>query len=381
MKLIKKYNKKASILVYTIILVNIVLVMSVIILSNTVLLESNISMNNINKTLLNWIITKSELSKKYTNHLNSNWNWIIDNIGCPTTVVMSWVVNYSSSSSSISYSGGILCKWIHNSEEFKIYFNSWFTDFGSASYDWSNIFLSWKTWTFLDIDDTFIDFSSYTNSGDNIDDDFNSDNYQVNSSWSYDYPDNYSDDDILARKTLYWYISPDDTSFKNIFWNNAKINEYIDNNTNNWDNINSKLWTSSWYLILDIDTDFDIKLLKFDKTKYDSSKELSILEEINYSGSTTNYWYIQNDLTLSWNITWSEYTFDLVNNDYAIFLKNTGSWVLFYKLYWETLNWSWIYINPINDTYDNFIKTFSYDMINLWGKYIWKMLEIVWKKE
>ena len=377
-----KYNlkqKKASILIYIIILVNVALIMALVVASNTFLLESNYNLNNTNKALLSWIISKSNLSVKYTNFLNSNGSWAVDNIGCPWAVTMSWVVNYSSSSASLAYSWGIFCQWSHNTKEFKIYFNSWFTDFEQAHYDGSIITLAGKTGTFFDTDNTYMDFSSYTNTPDNIDDDFDSDNFKVNSTGSYFYPNNYSDDDVLARKTLYGYISPN-TWFKNIFWSNSQIKDYINSNTNNTDFINSKLWDTSAKLILDVDRDFKMKVVRFDKDQFEWTSELITLEVEDSISASWWVGYIQDNLTLAWNITWSEYNFDLINDDYAVFLENTGTGVLFFRVTWEDTVGKGIYINPIDDTNPSIIKTLWYEILNVDGKYISKILEIVWEK-
>jgi hypothetical protein len=76
------------------------------------------------------------------------------------------------------------------------------------------------------------------------------------------------------------------------------------------DSINSLLWTGSLYLTLDADKDFRIRIVKWNKTLYNSAKELAPLSE---TQSTTFSWgvgYIQNSLTLSWNLTGNEYIFD-----------------------------------------------------------------------
>ena len=85
-------------------------------------------------------------------------------------------------------------------------------------------------------------------------------------------------------------------------------------------------------------------------------------------------------LTLAWNITWSEYNFDLINDDYAVFLENTGTGVLFFRVTWEDTVGKGIYINPIDDTNPSIIKTLWYEILNVDGKYISKILEIVWEK-
>jgi hypothetical protein len=294
---------------------------------------------------------------------------------------MSGNTNLSTISSFISYtSWTIICKWIYNSKILSIYYNSWFTAFEKANYDGSDILLFSHSGTFNDSDSTHIDFSSYVNTPDNIDDDFNSDNYLANSTGSFSYPDGYSDDDILSRTTLYGYISPD-VWMQNIFWSNTKIRDYINNNPNNNDPLHEKLWYHTGVLYLDTDSEFKIRLVKFDKDMYDSNEELVVLEDWESLVSSGGIWYIQDNLTLSWNITGNEYNFDLINYDYAVFLESTGTWVLFYSLLWETLDGTGMYINPIDDTHNSVIRTLWYNILKVNGKYIWKMLEVIWKKE
>jgi hypothetical protein len=184
---------------------------------------------------------------------------------------------------------------------------------------------------------------------------------------------------VLARKTIYGYISPN-VWFKNIFWSNAQIKDHINNNANNTDFINSKLWDTAAKLILDIDRDFKLKIVRFDKDQYESTSELIVLEEEESTSASGSVWYIQDNLTLAWNITWSEYNFDLTTDDYALFLENTSTWVLFYRLTWEDTGGKGIYINPVDDSGTGVIKTLWYEILNLKGKYVSNILEIVWEK-
>ena len=89
--------------------------------------------------------------------------------------------------------------------------------------------------TFLDSDNTLISFSVSSLAWvDSIDDNFNSDNYQAGSTWNTYYPNNFQDDDNLARKLIYSYITPN-SWFVNIFWSNSNIAEFINDNSNNND--------------------------------------------------------------------------------------------------------------------------------------------------
>ena len=57
------------------------------------------------------------------------------------------------------------------------------------------------------------------------------------------------------------------------------------------------------------------------------------------------------------------------------------TWVLFSRLTWEVDSWSWIYINSLDDSGDNFIRFLWNDIIidNKW-RFIWNQFEIIWLK-
>ena len=382
-------NIKANVLIYTLILVSLTLVMSVVVFNTASVLFTNSEIQRIQKKLSNNILHKWNLFIKYGKTLNSNWSWFVDNISCPQNITMSWTSNKTTSiASNLTYSSWTyFCSWNYNSKRFDIYFNVDLDGFSWAVYDSFVTNLSSWVWvnTFLDSDNTLISFSVSSLAWvDSIDDNFNSDNYQAGSTWNTYYPNNFQDDDNLARKLIYSYITPN-SWFVNIFWSNSNIAEFINDNSNNNDSLNAKLWqTGSWYLYLDVDGSFSLKLVKFNKSSYDDTGELIPLEVLETSNIWASIGYIRNNswvLSLADTKNGSEYVFDFKNDDYAVFLSNSWTWVLFSRLTWEVDSWSWIYINSLDDSGDNFIRFLWNDIIidNKW-RFIWNQFEIIWLK-
>jgi hypothetical protein len=200
---------------------------------------------------------------------------------------------------------------------------------------------------------------------DGIDDNCNSDNYMTNSTGWVSYPDNFEDDDVKWRKELSWYISKKNW-FKNIFFNTEKYKNIIENNTNNNDLLNSKIWTvDEWYLYLDIDKNIELKILEFDKTIYNNSKELILLNTYNSSISSWS-WFISIDILNKlnlWTLFSINFKFDFKNKLYAIFVKNMEKNALLYNLKGETVSWTWIYIVPIDDSKEKEIEFLGSEII------------------
>ncbi len=382
-----KNTKKAVVLIYVLFLVMISVIFATILLNNNSYLFNINDYYEYESKLFSNIDNDSKISIDLNKQMNSNWDWFIDNISCPSTnVSMSWGINNDDIWTILIYSWVVYCEWNYFWNSLKIYFNTWFTDFDKAEYLWNIITLSWWLWlsSFWDSDNTFIDFSSYDYFiPDWFDDNFNSDNYLVTSTWNIYYPNFWQDDDVLARKTFYWFVSPYDW-FKKVFWNTDKTIEIIDQNINNNDTLNIKIWdVVSWYLHFDVDNDFAIKLIKFDKTIYNNTKELSAVEIYSWE-LLSSTWYLQNNswiLSLSWWITWNEYNFDFSNNYYAIFLKSVWEVSLVYNITWKTNTGSWIYINPIDDSAEDIIKYIWNEIIidNNW-RYISKEIELFFEK-
>ena len=355
-----KNKNEGIVLVYVLFLAGMSILFATILLSNNSYLFNISKHFEINSEIEHNIDIDSKIIIDINRSLNLNWTWFIDNMSCPdwATITMSWNTVISNTWSFLTNDGtDIYCYATHNSIPLYIFFNSDFTDFSTASYDWYSVSLiGWiATTLFWDSDSTSLDFSAYNYfTPDWFDDDYNSDNYAVTStwnsfSWTY-YNDFVQDDDVLWRKTLIGYVSSD-VWFKNIFWNTTKTTNIIRDNENNSDPLNVRIWNiTDWTLHFDIDNNYSIKLLKFSKTTYDNTNELKWLDAYN---STNFAWvgYLQSDMTLSSAKTGSEYSFDFSNYDYAIFLKSTSNWALLYWMKWENISdWKWIYIIPIDDS-------------------------------
>ncbi len=394
-----KQNKKASILIYILILVIITMFLWMIVFNNNSTLRYYKKIENIDTILLSTIYSKWKLAIKYTKELNSNWNWYTDNFSCPNSVTMSWNVNiwinntslYSPTSSQNAY-----CYWTYSWDDFLIFFDNDYANFSWAIYKTEKELLVDIWWLnfetqFSDSDTTKINFNGAGLGGiDSIDDDFNSDNYRTNSTWTVsswtDYPDDnlwnaFEDDDVKARKVNYSYIYPNSWLI-NVFWNNYKTNKIIDENTNNNDNINVKIWnTSTWILYFDVDEKIDLKIVKFDKNSFENYWELLELESYNYSSTGWEIGYLQNDswvLSFSDNPTTNDFIFDFKNEDYWIFMENTSTWTILYRIQWyEKTTMKWIYLVPFDDSDDIIIKYLWANIIKKGSDYIYKMLDIL----
>jgi hypothetical protein len=201
-----------------------------------------------------------------------------------------------------------------------------------------------------------------------IDDNFNSDNYMVTAFWETSslvyYPDNYQDDDIYVRKTIFWNFSKD-SGYKKVFWNTTKTSEIIEENSNNNDNLNLKIWNiTSADLFIEIDWEADIQVYVFDKWEFDDFNLLAI-NNYNETTSISWSWYLQinyNTLSLNQSKTGNEYKFDFQNNDYAIFLKSSNDEDISYKITAFFLE-KQLYINPIDDSDNDIVKYLWNDLL------------------
>jgi len=319
--------------------------------------------------------------------------------------------------------------WYWNKVEFYFYDDSG-NMFDSASYNWLrtvttlNIDL-WSLWLsnktkkiritryqsvsstgpkwiwkrkFNDSDNTLISFDAqWTWWWDKIDDNMNSDDYRwgsIDDGWTYiNYPFGYEDDDVLPRKT-FWGNIPVWYKFYNIFWNNYKTNQFIENNPYNNMGYSKKIWEVwTWYMYLDTyNTDnswssiFDLKIIEFNKNAYKQKNTLLAVKSWEWTWISNFVWYIEKssswNLSLSYYKTWNEFPFDFKDKDYAIFVTNENkTWDISYILKAETDTWTWIYINPINDSLTWTIEVLANHML-MWGdkNFIWENFKIVWPK-
>lgn len=382
----QKINKNWSILVYAIILINIALIVTYIILNKSMTFIDNMNSQNINLKLNQELGQKANNSIKYDLYLNSDWSWFVDTISCPSNITLSWTIwetintipqtfTYFDTSNNILY-----CSWTTSSWNLLLSYNLDFSWFSWATYN---------NWSW-DLVDEVLYFSGILNDSEltNIyfnkttekswlDSNFNSDDYKASSTWSIYYPDNFEDNDNLARKTMFWYI-PNNWQFYNIFWNNYKTNKFISNNTNNLDYLNTLIWeTSTWKIFVDMSNIWDLKVVEFDAWIYTERNELKKIIERNWTGLTQS-WYISEDLDanlyLSTNYaSWKIFNFK--DKNYWIFISNpvSNNSIMKYRLSWKNEYWSWIYLNPIDDSDPSNIKYLSsHIMIEDW-KYINKI--------
>lgn len=380
-------SNKAMVLVYVLFLVNIAVVMWLVIYNNSFIYSNNLDYQKTSKTLKLDIYKKANNLFTIADFYNSNWNWFTDDIWCPWDVTMSWVtLRQSSMISNLSYqSWSIYCEGTYYSNPYYIYFNNSYSDFVSSYYEWDLVDVSSWVWISLFTNDlTLITFSSW--SSDNIDDDFDSDNYKVTSTWSTAtwtyYPWSYQDDDVFHRKTIIWYIEPNSPYF-NVFWNNPEVSSKIDSNSNNSDTLNQKLsQTSSWYLVLSTDSSSDLKVVEFNKDLYDNDKVLSAKAVYNWYDIIWNWYIILSswELSLSPILTWNELDFDFVNNYYWVFLKNNTDVNLTYELSWESDSWTGVYIVPIDDSWDFYSFLWNDIVIDSDSKYTYDQFEIMQSK-
>jgi hypothetical protein len=284
-------------------------------------------------------------------------------------------------------SWAMYCWSTYNGEQYYVSFNPEFTWFSGAYYFWDGVNLDASgEWVrpFIDADSTLIS-NVISWPADWFDDNFNSDNYSISSTGSTYFPWGYIDDDALARTSIYGYIAPQ-SEYSSILWSNTKTQNYIEANSNNSDTYYDTIWNvGSGYLYLDADRNFDLKILELDKTRYNTTTELIVLSKQETTWIPASIGYIQNNwwtLSLSWGLTGNEYTFDFIANDYAVFLNNTGSWVLTYILTAENSSWSWVYINPLDDSGVSSIKYLWSEIIqDVEKNYIGKIFEVVSKKQ
>ncbi len=380
-----KYTRKiyGTVLVYTMVLVVLGVFMATVVLNVATELSLEYKIRNIEISLMDTIQTKWELAMKYARELNNTWSGFIDTIGCPTNFTMSGTVFRTTGiSSDIRYlSWTILCKGVHNGNDIDFYFNSWSTDLEFAQYEGSQITINSlnTTGTFADSDSTFLDLTlSYPLLSDGIDDNFDSDNYSIYSTGAVYYPDGYVDNDAQSRLVNYGYVIEDSWLYS-IFWSNKKMKDYIDNNLNNSDSIYTKLGNvSSGNLYLDINKSFRLILYRINPSNYEETWEFVISEKRIGTGELAWIGYLQDNLSLSAVKTGSEYNFDFTTHDYALFIENTSTGALLYRVSAEdSISGSGVYLNPLKDDDTSLFSYLgSHMFIDEEWKLIWSQFEV-----
>lgn len=321
----------------------------------------------------------------------NNWNLLLQDSSFNTveTISLSWMKNDSYREIDLKYRGltddvrYIRLEWQNNRylkvSELEVY--------ELLSVWWEEVW-QWES-TFSDSDNTLISFTSdWIVWTDWIDDDLDSDNYRVTSYDDIYFLDGYQDDDVVPRLTIFWNVAPY-SWYHNVYWNNYLTNDIIHNNTNNDDILNVKASVAdSAYVFIDLfnreETLFDIKIIEFDRDKYENEFTLLPLNTYYWLDLEDHLWYIQlnwNDISFSKEKSWNEFEFNFRDKDYWIFLRNKVWWELAYRISAETSTWKFIYINPIDDSLPSEIKSMSNHIIIGWEKnYIWENFTVVWSK-
>lgn len=164
----------------------------------------------------------------------------------------------------------------------------------------------------------------------------------------------------------------------------TRIRKYIaDNPFNTASGTAAAGMVQTGYLRLDIDNPYNIRIMEFDTTRFDTIKELRIITGSTASFSTGGIGWIMPDLSLSGSKSQAK-VFDLKNKDYAVFLSFSGNLIntevdfLKYRIIMENEYGSGVYITPIDDSGNGTMKYFGMDIIiDQEGKYRYKQFEVV----
>lgn len=375
-------NKKWNVFLYSVIFVWIAMTLSYIIFTNNNIFLNTVDYQRYELKLTKNINNAAILAFKYNTYFNSDGEWFSGVLNCPPEVSLSWTtaswIIQTINNFEISFDDIrdiFYCSWSNSSWSLQIYYDNNYLSFTWTSYSlWTIYSLSrdWLTykWSVDDIDNSIISFTSWTWIS-NIDNNMNSDDYRIFSTWNILYPGWKYDNDTDGRQLLYWYIDKF-SWYYNTLWINDKWTNYIENNTNNtWWFVYTPLQIGSWFINLYTDNPSEIKLIEFNKDLFNSSKELKKINEYNLISSTWSQWF----LSFSWDTlslvssTWSASFFDFINKDYWLFISFTwtnisdSSYTLRYKIKAFDSDLKPIYIVPINDTNPDKFTFFSQDII------------------
>ena len=356
-------------------------------------IEFDVNIQQINTSLSSAIQTKANIILDYAQYLNSTWGGFNDEIGCPENITLSWSIAESFDTILRYDWWQIFCESdnLYGWFPFQVYFNDNYDDTEFLEFEGAQILFNSanRVWILNSFEEIFVDGNlSFPLQPDGIDDNFDSDNYMISSTWSIlDYPDWYIDNDANHRIHNFWYILPWDDWF-NIFWSNQKIIEYIASNSNNIPPILNLSEVLQWVVYLDINWPFDLRIVRFDRLSFNQLNQLIILEDTTMSSSSSWSWFIQSDGVLidsdisDFILSWSEYEFDFLNNDYAIFIRNT--WIdntLTYQVMLRDISWGKVYFVPVSDDTESSISFLgSHIIFSENGIPIWEMQEIIWSK-
>lgn len=398
-----KVNRKASIIVYVMVLLTFAIGFSYLVLSNLETMNNNINLSKINnferKTLYANAILNLENDKK----LNSDGSRFIDVKKCPTVFIGSewWDRGHGIETTlyfwnhwNNSIKKRFYCKI---TDVFMLWFASdknifnwkdWFifnrfvnenlvwTLWNDGTYEWSTSWIietedepfsdefnkfSWSSNGSLNLDTGWVNWINWK---DWIDDDANDDDFKVTpSQWSY--PDDYFDNDADARKNIFWTILENKLRV-NIFANSKESNDMILENVNN---VNpTKLLNNSsldFKKLPEIENaNFEINFLN--KENFSGTIEIVKISKTSWEKETKKIDF-QNSLALIQNL-------DFKNNYYQLFL-NVDSGFETKDLLYKISEKSWAYINPIRDDldwieiYQNIVFNYAWRDILKWQNF------------
>lgn len=377
-----------SVFVYTLVLITLSISMAMIVVTNVSILNNTFSDSQLWENLDKWLEKQFQHIKKRSDFFNSDWGGFVDNFWCPNNLVMSGATTRTTGINSNYFASGsqITCRADFGWENLDLIFDSDFTTFESANLWGSDLVtLNWEysktaNGKFSDSDATLLSFDSSYYTADGIDDNFNSDDFTSQNSTGSQYITGILDNDANAKILVSGVINNNDT-WKNIFWNNSKIADYIDQNSNNVITQTPNLSNASGSLFFETDTPVELRVTEFRKSDFDQYGDLVPIDKNEFSISTSWSGFLQDNGTLSATISGNEFEFDFINKNYAIFLKNTQANVVIYNYYFENSQWQKIIILPVQDDKNDVFSWLWYNMIiNSSGRYIYKLQEMFTSK-
>lgn len=375
-------KKTWSIIIYVLLLVNIAIIVWIAIFNSSFILSNNRELTEYSGSFSDIWEQKADAIIASAQQYNSNGSGMIDTIGCPWAVIFEYdtldgssaLIRESSAplNTDIAYElWTIRCDGVFWTDDFSLYFNPEKDNFSHAYYASGSVTLTgttnWiSTWDFWDTDNTTLSFDATGVSSDGLDDDFNSDDYQLSSSGTV-YPNGYVDDDDTHRKILLWQISAE-SEYVNVFWDTYRTDQMIIQNTYNYftgsvllpditDGVMQLFLTSSW------EPNIDIKIFELDDQVYSDESRILLTKRYEWTNITGFGWYIQQSGSTGLGIderkTGNELVFDFQNNDYAVFVQNNSSQDLWYALQVSSgtgasITGTWVYITPIDDSGSDF---------------------------
>ena len=172
-------------------------------------LTQNLDLQNYDTKLHSNLTEKADLAMGYDIFLNTNGSGLTDTVRCPNSVTMSGTLDggtFENITTAPFYSDtAFVCSGSTTQGNLLLSYNSGGTIFSSTLSLQPVDGIGERTGTFSDGSGTFISFTA-TGAFSGLDLDRNSDNFQASSTGVILYPDALSDDDDLARRTLYGYV-------------------------------------------------------------------------------------------------------------------------------------------------------------------------------